>query len=159
MREITRLAVAKWRAEKWANDQMSGDEFYASRHGGRPGLSILTQAPADWGPLPAPPPPDSELRPAWELAALARELSMAIASYRALDGLSRRDLADLLGWKSRQVSNLETAERNPSMAALAQLICRLGLKMHIELAPKQGIPYPDIQLKVTKVPPALPPAN
>ena len=132
MKAMAQLAVDKWRAEKRAADLMNGGEFYVTRDDGR------VATPTDF----------------------ARELSAALTTFRAVDGLSRKDVADLLGHRtSRQVGQLEAAEKNPDMDTLGQLISGLGWDMRINLAPQPGIPHPDVQLKVTKVPPALPPGS
>jgi uncharacterized protein DUF4407 len=132
LKAMGQLAVEKWRAEQRVADQMSGGVFYVTRDDGR------TATPTDF----------------------ARELSAALTAFRALDGLSRKEVADLLGHQnSRQVGLMEAAEKNPNMDVVGQLISGLGWDMHISLAPRPGIPHPDVQLKVTKVPPALPPGS
>ncbi len=142
--------VDGWRLKNWLTEHTSGRYFYATSADG-PGRMPLPLAPAPG--LPAGLPPDSEQ---WQRNALAREVAAAIARHRAVYDLSPKQLADQLGWDVRKLNNLETGQRLPTIATLLELSTKLGWKLHIEVAPRRGITYPDISLKVANVPAALP---
>lgn len=89
---------------------------------------------------------DPEFRREWERTALAREVAVAIVSYRAAHKLSQRALAEKLGWRPSVVSRLEAAEHNPSIDTLLELSRKLGLRMRIDVTPDPGV-----SVKVTKV--------
>ena len=78
---------------------------------------------------------DPEFRAAWERAALARAVAIAIVRYRAEHDLSQRELADRLGMKQPQVARLELGEVNPSMETLMGVSARLGIEFTIDVRP------------------------
>ncbi|MGH3505133.1 MAG: helix-turn-helix transcriptional regulator [Nocardioidaceae bacterium] len=88
---------------------------------------------------------DPQFREEWERTALARAVAEAVVRYRAERGLTQTGLARLLGCSQPVVARLEAAEHNPSMDTLLTLSRRLGLRVHVDVAPTTGV-----MAKVTK---------
>jgi ribosome-binding protein aMBF1 (putative translation factor) len=104
------------------------------------------------------PPADLTERRAWEDAALARQVALAIVRHRLIEGMSKRELADKLGWQLAQLTHLERGKYNPRLSTLQELASKLRVIWDIEIAPDQGVSRPGVSLEVTDVR-ALPPAR
>lgn len=78
---------------------------------------------------------DPEFRSRWERTALAREVAMALVTYRAEHGLSQRQLAAQLGYRQPQVSRLEDGETLPTVDTLVHLARTLKLRIRLDVEP------------------------
>ena len=80
---------------------------------------------------------DPEFRAEWERTALARAVALAVLGYRVRHGLSQTELAKQLGIRQPHVSRLELGEHNPTPEILQRLASKLGLRVVLEIAPRE----------------------
>lgn len=78
---------------------------------------------------------DPEFREEWERTALARAVALKVLRYRAEQGISQRELGELLGMPQSQVSRLEAGEHDPSIDTLIRLSRALELELTIDIHP------------------------
>ena len=76
---------------------------------------------------------DPEFREEWERTALAREVAIRVAGYRAEHNLTQSELGRLLGMRQPAVARLEAGEHEPSLTTLKRLSSRLGIEFHIDI--------------------------
>jgi len=70
----------------------------------------------------------------------AAAIAERVVAYREAHGLARRDLAELMGVSTAQVTRLENADRLPSISTLARLAGVLDLELAISISPVGGKP-------------------
>lgn len=78
---------------------------------------------------------DPAVREEWERTALARDVALRVAAYRAEHGLSQVALARLLGMHQPAIARLEAGTHEPSISTLQRLARHLGMEFHIVIAP------------------------
>ena len=68
-------------------------------------------------------------------SAVAEQIALLVATYRAEHQLTQTALARLLGMQQSAVARLESGAHEPSVATLARLASALGLRMNLTIAP------------------------
>lgn len=80
---------------------------------------------------------DPEFRAEWERTAVARWLAVEVAHYRAVHGLSQRQLADLLGVHQSDVARMESGEHTPTLDRLIRVAKGLDIELMIDIRPQE----------------------
>lgn len=80
---------------------------------------------------------DPEFRAEWERTAVARWLAVEVAHYRAVHGLSQRQLADLLDVHQSDVARMESGEHNPTLDRLIRVAKGLDIELMIDIRPRE----------------------
>ncbi|HWM62680.1 MAG TPA: helix-turn-helix transcriptional regulator [Solirubrobacterales bacterium] len=80
---------------------------------------------------------DPEFRAEWERTAVARWLAVEVAHYRAVHGLSQRQLADLLDVHQSDVARMESGEHNPTLDRLIRVAKGLDIELMIDIRPQE----------------------
>lgn len=80
---------------------------------------------------------DPEFRAEWERTAIARWLAVEVAHYRAVHGLSQRQLADLLDVHQSDVARMESGEHNPTLDRLIRVAKGLDIELMIDIRPQK----------------------
>ena len=78
---------------------------------------------------------DPEVAAELERTAVANQLAIVVIQYRVDHGLTQTALARELGVKQPAVARLESGDHEPSLATLARLSRRLGINIHVDVAP------------------------
>jgi ribosome-binding protein aMBF1 (putative translation factor) len=79
---------------------------------------------------------DPEFRAEWERTAVARWLAIEVAHYRAVHGLSQRQLAQHLGVHQSNIARMELGEHNPSVERLIRVASGLDIELMIDIRPR-----------------------
>jgi ribosome-binding protein aMBF1 (putative translation factor) len=79
---------------------------------------------------------DPGFRAEWERTAVARWLAVEVAHYRAVNGLSQRQLAELLGVHQSDVARMETGEHTPTLDRLIRVAKGLDIELMIDIRPQ-----------------------
>ena len=78
---------------------------------------------------------NSENRVAYEVLAPEFDLARKLIAARAMAGLSQREVADRMGTRQSEVSRIEGARQNISIAKLAKYASAVGAKLDIRIEP------------------------
>ncbi len=74
---------------------------------------------------------DNEVREEYEALEPIYEIKSELIRLRLEQGLSQKELADIIGTKQSAISRLENANCNPSIDFLSKVANALGKKIHI----------------------------
>lgn len=80
---------------------------------------------------------DPEFRAAWEKTAVARWLANEVVHYRAVHGLTQRQLAERLCVHQSDVARMELGEHNPSVERLIRVARGLDIELMIDIRPEK----------------------
>lgn len=80
---------------------------------------------------------DPEFRAEWERTAVARWLAVEVAHYRAVHGLSQRQLASLLDVHQSDVARMESGEHTPTLDRLIRVAKGLDIELMIDIRPQK----------------------
>jgi DNA-binding XRE family transcriptional regulator len=83
---------------------------------------------------------NDSFRQEWERSAPARLVAVKLIEYRADQGLSQRQLAQLLDVKQPQIVRWESGEHRPSDDNLAMISGKLGIEFVLSFAPANRAP-------------------
>ncbi len=83
---------------------------------------------------------DPSFRAEWQRLAPAREFAATLLRYRAEHQLSQRALAEELGVSQPRVAKLESAEHNPELDTIINVVRRLGIEFVLDVAPARNKP-------------------
>ncbi len=75
---------------------------------------------------------DAEVREEYDALEPIYEIKSQIIKLRNEQGLSQKDLAELIGTKQSAISRLESGNYNPSLDFLSRVAHALGKEFHIE---------------------------
>jgi len=78
---------------------------------------------------------DPAFRAEWERTAVARAVALEVLGYRSRNGLSQRQLAEMLDMKQPQVARIERGDTTPSIATLSRLAAVLDLEFTLDIRP------------------------
>lgn len=78
---------------------------------------------------------DPAFRAEWERTALARAVALEVVRYRSANGLSQRELAEMLLMKQPQVARIERGDTTPSIPTLSRLASVLDVEFTLDIRP------------------------
>ena len=78
---------------------------------------------------------DPEVAAELARTSVANQLAILIVRYRVEQGLTQTALARLLGLKQPAVARLEAGDHEPSVATLARLANKLGIRLRLDVEP------------------------
>jgi ribosome-binding protein aMBF1 (putative translation factor) len=78
---------------------------------------------------------DPQVRAELDRTAVAEQIALLVAAYRAEHGLTQTALARELGMQQSAVARLEAGTHQPSLATLARLSTVLGIHLNLDITP------------------------
>lgn len=76
---------------------------------------------------------DEELKREYDALAPIYEITRELIRLRIENGLTQKDLADLIGTKQSAISRLENGSYNPSVGFLNKIAHAVGKELHISI--------------------------
>lgn len=76
---------------------------------------------------------DDELKREYDALAPIYEITRELIRLRIENGLTQKDLADLIGTKQSAISRLENGSYNPSIGFLNKIAHAVGKELHISI--------------------------